>query len=246
MMRSTCLRVWLLTVAAVLCVVPPAATDSSRALADETDKAAFRGWFALLSELQFEHPAEEVTDCAALVRFAYRETLRSHSPEWARKVGLGMNPPYPDVKSGPQPGQHGWPLFMVRSGPPARYGEFADARTLVHLNTRPLGREVRAARRGDLLYFRQTGQRQPDHVMVFVGRSFFDPQGDDWVVYHTGPNGSRSGQLEADNAGLAQVGEDSGEVRKVRLADLLRHPAPRWRPVTVNSAFVGVFRFALL
>jgi uncharacterized protein YfaT (DUF1175 family) len=32
-------------------------------------------------------------------------------------------------------------------------------------------------------------------------------------------------------------------VRKVRLRDLLQHPAPAWRPVTANPGFVGVFRF---
>jgi uncharacterized protein YfaT (DUF1175 family) len=65
--------------------------------------------------------------------------------------------------------------------------------------------------------------------MVFVGRSFFDRQDDDWVVYHTGPTGA-----------------DPGEVRKVRLADLLRHPAPRWRPLSSNPQFVGVFRLTIL
>jgi uncharacterized protein YfaT (DUF1175 family) len=64
--------------------------------------------------------------------------------------------------------------------------------------------------------------------MVFVGRSFFDA-GDDWVVYHTGPSS-----------------DGPGEVRKVRLADLERHPAPRWRPVPSNRQFVGVFRLAAL
>ncbi len=229
MMRSSCARGWLLAVVTLLAAAQPAATGSFRALADESDKAAFRGWFALLSELQFERAADEVTDCAALVRFAYREALRSHSPEWVRKVGLPMNPPYPDVQSGPRPGPDGWPLFMVRPGTPATYGEFADARTLVQLNARPLGREARAARRGDLLYFHQPGQRQPDHLMVFVGKSLFDSDADDWVVYHTGPDQ-----------------DASGEVRKVRLSDLLRHPASRWRPAAINPSFVGVFRLGLL
>ena len=65
--------------------------------------------------------------------------------------------------------------------------------------------------------------------MVFVGRSFFEPAHADWVVYHTGPSDG-----------------GPGEVRKVRLADLLRHPAPRWRPVPSNPQFVGVFRLTAL
>ena len=80
-----------------------------------------------------------------------------------------------------------------------------------------------------MLYFRQQGQREPDHLMVFVGRSHFDPDGDDWVVYHTGP-----------------LDGGAGEVRKVRLATLAQHPAPRWRPLASNPSFVGVFRLGML
>lgn len=198
-------------------------------LADASDRAAFREWFALLADLQFERTAPDVVDCAALVRFAYREALRPHTPEWARRIGLPMTPVFPDVRSGPRPGPDGWPLFKVSGGPDPRYGEFADAQTIVRLNARSLGRDLRAARPGDLLYFRQPQQRQPDHVMVFVGRSLFDPGDTDWVIYHTGP-----------------LDDSPGEVRKVRLADLVRHPAPRWRPVTVNPQFVGIFRLSLL
>lgn len=198
-------------------------------LADASDRAAFRSWFALLADLQFDQPADEVTDCAALVRFAYREALRSHTPDWARRLALPFTPTFPDVRSGPQPTATGWPLFRVAPGDPAQFAEFADARTLIALNSRPLGRDIAALVSGDLLYFRQPGQSQPDHLMVFVGRSFFDPGHDDWVVYHTGPT---------DNG--------PGEVRKVRLADLLHHPAPRWRPLTANPQFVGIFRWAIL
>ena len=84
------------------------------------------------------------------------------------------------------------------------------------------------ARPGDLLYFRRPGVAQPDHLMVVVGPSAFDP-GDDWIVYHTGPDGAAA-----------------GEVRKVPLAVLQRHPTPTWRPVAANAAFVGVFRWTLL
>ena len=40
--------------------------------------------------------------------------------------------------------------------------------------------------------------------MVFVGRSHFEDEGDDWVVYHTGP-----------------LDGGPGEVRKVRLSTLV-------------------------
>ena len=192
------------------------------------DRAAFLQWFVLIADAQFEQPAPEVTDCAALVRYAYREALRPHTPEWARRTGLSFVPRFADVGSGPAPGPQGWPLFRTAAGTDPRYAEFADARTLVTLNSRPrrAGRRRRASRRPALLP--PPGAAQPDHVMVVVGRSAFDP-GDDWVVYHTGPDGAWP-----------------GEVRKVPLAVLQRHPSPTWRPVAANAAFVGVFRLALL
>jgi uncharacterized protein YfaT (DUF1175 family) len=194
---------------------------------DATDRAAFRSWFVLLADLQFEQTAEEVTDCAALVRFAYREALRAHTPEWARRLQLPFTPTFPDVRSGPRPGARGWPLFRVSEQ--GRFAEFADARTIVTLNARPVGRDPAGLQPGDLLYFRQPEQTQPDHLMVFIGRSFFDRDERDWVVYHTGP---------IDNA--------AGEVRKTRVQDLRQHPSPRWRPERSNRQFVGVFRLAVL
>jgi uncharacterized protein YfaT (DUF1175 family) len=205
------------------------AKSAQSSFVDGSDRAAFRSWFVLLADLQFEQPSTEVTDCAALVRFAYREALRAHTPEWARRVRLPFTPTFPDVASGPQPDANGWPLFRVAPGQPGRFAEFADARTLVALNTRPMGRDTAALQPGDLLYFRQPSQTQPDHLMVFVGRSFFDREHNDWVVYHTGP-----------------LDGGPGEVRKARLLDLLQHPSPRWRPMTSNRQFVGIFRWTVL
>lgn len=198
-------------------------------LADESDRAAFRSWFVLLVDAQFERPTADVTDCAALIRHGFREAMRAHTPEWVRRAALPFAPQFADVRSAPKAGANGWPLFQVSAGPRARFAEFADARTLIGLNARHLGRDTRALGAGDLLYFRQPGQNEPDHLMVFVGRSLFEAEGDDWVVYHTGPSD-----------------EGPGEVRKVRLTTLQQHPAARWRPLTSNPRFVGVYRLAVL
>ena len=206
-----------------------AAISAQVRLADESDRAAFRSWFVLLADAQFERPTDDVQDCAALVRHAVREALRAHTPEWVRRSGLPFTPQFADVRSAPRAGSDGMPLFRVTSDASPRFAEFADARTLVNLNARPLGRDRRALRPGDLLYFHQSGQREPDHLMVFVGRSHFESEGDDWVVYHTGP-----------------LDGGPGEVRKVRLGTLQQHPSPRWRPVTANPNFLGVFRLGML
>jgi uncharacterized protein YfaT (DUF1175 family) len=134
-------------------------------------------------------------------------------------------PQFPDVRSAPQGRDGSLPLFRIGHDTSASHAEFADARTIVGLNAIPVGRDAGRAQPGDLLYFRQDGQSQPDHLMVVVGRSLFDRDGQDWVVYHTGPSAG-----------------DPGEVRKVRLATLRQHPSARWRPIAGNAAFVGVFR----
>jgi uncharacterized protein len=217
-------------VAAVMAIGIGAAGLSAQVrLADESDRAAFRAWFVLLADAQFERQTDDVTDCAALVRHAVREALRAHTPEWVRRSGLPFTPQFADVRSAPRAGAAGLPLFRVTADAAPKYAEFADARTLINLNAKPLGRDARAARPGDLLYFRQPEQREPDHLMVFVGRSHFETDGDDWVVYHTGP-----------------IDGGPGEVRKVRLSTLAQHPAPRWRPLTSNPNFIGIFRLGIL
>ena len=134
-------------------------------LADDSDREAFRSWFVLLADAQFDRDTPDVIDCAALVRHAIREALRAHTPEWVRRANLPFAPQFADVRSAPKPTDAGWPLFRVAAGAPPRFAEFADAKTLVHLNARPLGRNAAAARAGDLLYFhpaRPGRARSPD------------------------------------------------------------------------------------
>jgi uncharacterized protein len=213
------LAAWLALAAAVAAAQPPAA--------DESDRASFRAWFLVLADAQFYRPTSDVTDCAGLVRHAAREAVRPHSPDWLRRFLLPGMTTYPEVRHRPAAGPDGLALFRV-SHDGAR-AEFADARTIVRYNARQLGRDASAARPGDLLFFHQDGATAPDHLMIYIGPSVFDRSATDWVVYHTGPEG-----------------QHSGEIRKARLADLLRHPVPRWRPVASNPAFVGVFRLAIL
>jgi uncharacterized protein YfaT (DUF1175 family) len=195
-------------------------------LLDETDRNACRSWFVVLADAQFYRPTPDVSDCAGLVRHALREALRAHTSEWMRHWALPGMPAYADVRQPPPARGGSWPLFRIGDD---RYAEFADARTIVRYNARPVGRSLAAARPGDLLYFHQPTGAEPDHLMVYVGPSPFDTTARDWIVYHTGPDGATA-----------------GEMRKVRGQDLIRHPAPRWRPVSENPVFVGVFRLAVL
>ena len=239
-MRRLVFACALTLVAALACLARPAAQVR---LADESDRAAFRAWFVFLADAQFYRPTSDVTDCAALVRHAFREALRAHTPEWRRQAALPLAASFPDVQRRPATGPDGWPLFRISATDPPQVAEFADARTIVRYNARLVSRDIGAARPGDLLYFHQPQQTSPDHLMIVVGPSRFETDGRDWIVYHTGPlSVSDADEFRAGASGSTTP----GEVRKVRLADLRRHPAPRWRPEAANPAFVGVFRLTIL
>ena len=127
---------------------------------DETDRLAFQSWFTFLVDAQFERSTSDVTDCASLVRHAYREALRAHSPDWYRSSRLSHAVAFPDVKHAPPAVGTAWQLFRV-SREPERFAEFADAKTIVRMNARSLGRDPSAAQPGDLLYFRQEAADSP-------------------------------------------------------------------------------------
>jgi uncharacterized protein YfaT (DUF1175 family) len=220
----------LLGIAALLAAssVFAAAATPRRVVLDDTDRGAFRAWFTFLADAQFERRSSDVVDCAALIRHAYREALRPHTTAWFQAAQLPRLVSLPDVRHAPPTSNGALLLFRVGRAP-ERFAEFADAETIVTMNSRRIGRDVRAAEPGDLLYFRHDDAASPSHLMMFVGESRFDRDRRDWLVYHTGPD---------DGA--------PGEVRKVALADLERHPSPRWRPVSANPDFVGVFRLDIL
>jgi uncharacterized protein YfaT (DUF1175 family) len=211
-----------------LLLVAPAATR--RPTLDAQDRAAFLAWFTLLADAQFYRATPDVIDCAALVRHAAREALRNHTPEWQRRIAIPVGHVGPALRARAIAAGDSLPLFRVSDTAPPRYAEFADARTILRLNATFVSRDPAAARPGDLLAFRQQGQRLPEHLMVFVGRSAFEPAGSDWTVYHTGPDSATGAP---------------GEMRKASLADLRQHPAPRWRPAAANPAFLGVYRLRM-
>ncbi len=205
------------------------------------DRENFARWIAFLGESQYYRQSssarEEIRDCSALIRYAFRNALVAHTPAWRRTVELPYDPGFPDVAKFSYPN---WPLgrglFRTRPGPFRRadleqgvFAEFSDTATLLRYNAFHVSRDLRAAQRGDLLFFHQAGERQPYHSMLFIGQSNFQPEGSDWIVYHTGDIDGRS-----------------GEVREVRSGLLTEHPDPRWRPLMANPRFLGVYRFELL
>jgi uncharacterized protein len=210
------------------------------------DRDAFRRWFAVIAEYQALRSEKElppeINDCAALIRYSYRNALHGHDEPWFQETQLRPPEPLPSVGKFDYPHTPlGAALFRVRPGVYAAgdersgaFAEFADAKTLRSLNTFFVSRDIRQARPGDLLFYYQLEQGSPFHSMIFIGRSQWpvegeSPQVDDIVVYHTGP-----------------AGKKPGEMRRVRVEELLHHPSPRWRPVEGNSNFLGVYRWNIL
>lgn len=215
-------------IVAATTLVGAGAAPVRRATLDDSDRGAFRAWFTYLADAQFERRTDDVTDCASLVRHAYREALRPHTPAWFQTARLPRLVSFPDVRQASTVANGALMLFRVGTAPD-RFAEFADAETIVRFNARRISRDARAAQPGDLLYFRHDDADSPSHLMVVVGASTFDRERSDWLVYHTGPDGRLP-----------------GEVRKVSLADLERHPSPRWRPLQANREFAGVYRLSIL
>jgi uncharacterized protein YfaT (DUF1175 family) len=209
-------------------------------LTDPADQAAFRQWFTAIADYQAVRPRAdvppEITDCASLLRFAYREALKRHDDTWFASTGMEVPALPGEIRAWRYPDTPlGASLFRISPGsftPPdatnGAFAQFADAKTLVERNAYFISRDVRQAQPGDLLFYRQFEQSSPWHSMI-VTRIAAQPA----VVYDTGP-----------------IGHDAhgkpGELRRVTLAELLDHPQPQWRPLPANPNFLGVYRWNIL
>jgi uncharacterized protein len=205
------------------------------------DRQAFRSWFTGVAEAEANLPQvpTEIDDCAALLRFSYREALHAHDETWL--ATHSMEPVAASIQQYAYPQTPlGANLFRVRPGPflaedlhNGGFAQFADARTLMQHNTYLVSRDLQQARPGDLIFYRQLDQdspydvpthyHSPFHSMIVCGETA------GWVVYHTGP-----------------IHHGKGEMRRLSVNDLLHHPDARWRPVKENANFLGVYRWNIL
>jgi uncharacterized protein YfaT (DUF1175 family) len=202
-------------------------------LEDDRDQLAFRRRFTWLAEAQYFEPvatrAPEIKDCAALIRYAYREALSGGDPGRGPSLGSISKYQYPFTPLGAS-------LFRVRQGTfelsdlsDGAFAQFADARTLWRLNTHLVSRVLSAAMPGDLLFFKQESGDERFHSMIYLGESQIQNDGGRYVLYHTGPDGN-----------------DSGEMRRPAVEELMAFPRPEWRPLATNPRFLGVFRWNIL
>ncbi len=210
-------------------------------LDDPGDQSAFRRWFTFLAETQYFQPAErrpaEIVDCAALIRYAYREALRAHDGNWATDAHLPVAPGIPSATKYQYPYTPlGADLFRVKPGgfQPAdlttgAFAQFADAKTLHLRNTHFVTRDLARAQPGDLLFYRQASDHMPFHSMIYLGESQIAKGAARYLVYHTGPDS-----------------DGPGEIRRPTIDELRHFPEPDWRPLPDNPRFLGVYRWNIL
>jgi uncharacterized protein YfaT (DUF1175 family) len=152
----------------MVCTALVSAAVPRLCLSSPVDRQAFRRWFSFMAESRYyaHKRVREITDCAALVRWSFREALMPHDTAWARSTELPIFPAMPSVQDAP------WT------------GEFrrADASALHHNETWFVSRDIRAALPGDLFFFERAGD-STEHVMIYIGASQILPSAGKWVVY---------------------------------------------------------------
>lgn len=192
------------------------------------DETALRRSVTDVALLQAHRPSPlweaRQRDCAGLVRFAYRIALEERSAQRKSKLGIPARlnlPPLSDRA------RHLFPRYPqiwqvgLEAGSRPRFGDFADAETLIGYNFRQKSRRLEDARNGDLLvYQKPLDNAEPYHLMMFV-----ESRPDNLAVYHNGAQG------------------DEAQVRVVRIGELLDSADPLWIPRAENPYFLGVYEW---
>ncbi len=206
----------------------PSNADEDYSYLNPQDEKSLREAVTLLALQQARKISPEwrrdQRDCAGLVRFVYRETIETRTPDQVQKLGIPALlhlPPLSDLSrriflSFPLI----WQTGTEKDASP-RFGAFADAETLIGYNFRNKGPNLDLAKNGDLLVFRKgLEMEEPYHLMIFVR----DRTGN-LAVYHNGEKGNEGG------------------VRIVTVGDLMDSPDPVWIPDIRNPHFLGVFEW---
>ncbi len=162
-------------------------------------------------------------DCAGLVRFAYRTALEPRDATRTNKLGIPAKLKLPPLSEQARQTLPAYPQIWQTglNGNQPRYGNFADAETLIGYNFRLKSRDLTTAQSGDLLvYQKPLINDEPYHLMLFAaGRA------ENLAVYHNGAQG------------------EDAQVRVVSVAELLQSPDPVWIPRPENPYFLGVYEW---
>jgi uncharacterized protein YfaT (DUF1175 family) len=206
-------------------------------LKSPSDRNAFRRWFTTIALSRYLDPTEDVSDCANLVIYSYREAMKDHTPQWRRSFGDLVDISIPEISAFhyPEVPYIGTDIFRIAEGgykeddrEQGRLGNFADVKHLLDYHCVPVTRTLSdEVKEGDLLFFAPHGRES--HVMIFL-RLKEQP----YLLYHTGP-----GEDDEGNA-------TEGEMRLIRFETLMQLDDATWRPEESNPEFVGFYRFKTL
>jgi uncharacterized protein len=196
------------------------------------DVAAFNDWFASISESQYYSLSSDWAardrDCAGLLRYAFVNSLMPHDSKWLKKFKFLPAVLQTDVQS------YQFPVPLIHKSvfrdAPGAYqkddvmtGKLVGrvgAKYLVNYSMDFATKDIRAAKRGDMLIFIRP-KLNSYHTMVYLGNSR--------IVYHTGGDG-----------------DWHGEVRLLRFETIMKHPDAAFHPVLSNPSFLGFYRWKIL
>ncbi|MDK2945565.1 DUF1175 family protein [Geotoga petraea] len=171
---------------------------------------------------------DSYSDCAGLIRYAYKESLKKHDQTWIKETGYKGNI-FKDIKkyNYPEIPFIGTDIFYLGEDifVKKNYSNFASARYLVEFNMDYLGSNIVNIKTGDILaFFHPYDIEYPYHLMVYI-----EQNRERYVIYHTGP-------ISENNP---------GELRLTNFEDL-KYADPSWIANKENKNFLGFYRFKIL
>lgn len=198
---------------------------------NKDDSKSFTFWFTNIIINIFNGDMKipnSYSDCAGLIRYAYKESLKKHDQAWIKNNGY-KGYIFQDVNKYNYPNIPfiGTDIFLIGSNIHSKnnYSNFASARYLLEFNMNYLGKNSINAKTGDILaFFHPNDIEFPYHLMVFI-----EVNSKKYVIYHTGP-------ISENNP---------GELRLTKIEDL-KFADPTWIADKDNKKFLGFYRFKIL
>lgn len=195
------------------------------------DSKSFNLWFNNIVINVFNkniNIPDNYSDCAGLIRYSYKESLKVHDQEWIKNTGY-KGYKFEDIKKYNYPYIPfiGSKIFLTDYNiyNIDHYSNFASARYLIEFNMKKISKNIKYAQSGDILaFFHPQDIEYPYHLMIYIKQN-----NTEYVIYHTGP-------ISENNP---------GELRLV-LADDLKYADPTWALDENNNNFLGIFRFKIL
>ena len=198
---------------------------------DNKDSESFNLWFSNIIINIFNEDMlipKNYSDCAGLIRFAYKEALKKHDQHWLNTNNYkGFI--YEDVRkyNYPEVPFINTDIFLVDDivHDKNSYSNFASARYLIEYNMDYLGKNLINAKTGDILaFFHPNDVEFPYHLMIYI-----EQYNQRYVIYHTGPISDKN----------------PGELRLTKI-DNLKYSDPSWIADKENKNFLGYYRFKII